>query len=342
MDDLTEAQLSHEIYLNKLSSFYANQFQLIQSPLITAIRLVLSEFDEVTTRADVSEINARIDEEVTPILEAFVEEQEQAINELAEQEAEFQQDIFEAAGIGALLGLVAGISSTSLSKYNNSVALVGTQGNAVNVKKKLGDYPKLTVDQIKNFILAGYNEGQSIEDIRKAITGTAKNKYSDGYIATAKRNAESVIKTNRKLMESIVKTSSFKKAGTDGYILTAVLDGRTSDICLGYNGTIVLWTQQLQPKPPFHYNCRTTMTPYIKGTTEIPQGGFEWLKNQSANFQNDLIGPTRGDLLRNSGLTSEEYRKASRNNLNEPLTLAEMARKNDEIKRRLREKDSGV
>ena len=128
----------------------------------------------------------------------------------------------------------------------------------------------------------------------------------------------------------------------DGYVLSAVLDSRTSDICLGWNGTVILWTENYQPKPPFHFNCRTTMIPYFVGGTEIPAGGFDWLKRQSAQFQNDLIGPTRGDLLRNSGLTADEYRRASRNNLNEPITLEEMARKNKEIADRLKQTKTGV
>jgi hypothetical protein len=66
------------------------------------------------------------------------------------------------------------------------------------------------------------------------------------------------------------------------------------------------------------------------------------LKKQSARFQNDLIGPVRGDLLRNSGLTAEEFRKASRDNQNDPITLDEMASKNKEIATRLQETKQSV
>lgn len=342
MDELTESELSHEIYLNRLASFYANKWEDIEPEIIAAIRLAFSEFDEISTKSQANALNDRIDELITPILEDAVAEQEAATEELARQEIEFQERLFEAAELGALAGGLASLVDRALRNYRNTLVLVGIQGSAEDTAKKFSNYPKATVDQIKNFVLGGYTEGQDITQVRTSITGTNKNKFQDGYIATAKRNFQSYVKTTRKAMESQSKTVAFKAAGTDGYVLSAVLDGRTSDICLGWNGTVVLWSSDYQPKPPFHYNCRTTMIPYFKGQTEIPAGGFDWLKRQSAQFQNDLIGPTRGDLLRNSGLTTDEYRRASRNTLNEPITLEEMARKNKEIRDRLKQTKTGV
>ena len=342
MDELTESELSHEIYLNRLASFYANKWEDIEPEVIAAIRLAFSEFDSIATKAEANALNDRIDELLTPILEEAVAEQEEAIEELARQEIEFQERLFEAAELGALAGGLATLVDRALRNYRNTLVLVGIQGSAEDTAKKFNNYPKATVDQIKNFVLGGYTEGQDITQTRVSITGTNKNKFQDGYIATAKRNFQSYVKTNRKAMESQAKTVAFKAGGTDGYVLSAVLDSRTSDICLGWNGTVILWTENYQPKPPFHFNCRTTMIPYFAGGTEIPAGGFDWLKRQSKQFQDDLIGPTRGDLLRNSGLTADEYRRASRNNLNEPITLEEMARKNKEIADRLKQTKTGV
>ena len=51
---------------------------------------------------------------------------------------------------------------------------------------------------------------------------------------------------------------------------------------------------------------------------------------------------TRGKLLRNSGLTPEEYRKASRDNQNDPITIDEMKKKNKAIADYLQRKEQGV
>lgn len=340
MDDLTEAQLSHEIYLNKLSKYYANQFDEIEPEIIKAIRLAFSEFDSIDTKADVNALNARIDELLEPLIEEAVKQQEQAIEELAEQEVNFQVQLMQSMGINITAQVVAQMIAQSRRKYSNVLIVVNDEGQ--DIKKRLADYTKNTLSQIRSINLGAYTQSQNINDARINLTGTAKNKYNDGYIAKMKRNFQSITITARKHQEIQSKIVVFKKSGSDGYVLTAVLDSRTSDICLGWNGTVILWSADYFPFPPFHYRCRTTIIPYFRGQTDIPKGGFTWLKSQSARFQNDLIGPVRGDLLRNSGLTAEEYRKASRNNLNEPITLDEMARKNEEIQQRLQDKKRGV
>jgi SPP1 gp7 family putative phage head morphogenesis protein len=340
MDELTEAQLSHEIYLNKLSKFYGNKFDEIESEILKAIRLAYSEFDSIDTKADVNALNDRIEELLTPILDEFVAEQEKAIDELAEQEANFQADLMQIMGINLTAQSIAQAVALSRQKYRTTLIVINDEG--VDVKKRLESYTKNTLSQIKDINLGSYTRKESVEETRKTVTGTRKNKYTDGYLAKMKRNIQTLTTTARKHQEIQSKIAIFKKSGSDGYVLTAVLDSRTSDICLGWNGTVVLWSANYFPFPPFHYNCRTTIIPYFKGQTEIPQGGFTWLKKQSARFQNDLIGPVRGDLLRNSGLTADEFRKASRDNQNDPITLDEMASKNKEIATRLQETKQSV
>lgn len=340
MDELTEAQLSHDIYLNKLSKYYANQFDDIQPEIIKAIRLAFSEFDSIDTKADVNALNARIEELIEPLIQEAIEAQEQAIEELAEQEVNFQVELMRIAGINIAAQSVAQMIVQAKRRYTNTLIVINDEGQ--NVKKRLVDYTKNTLSQIRDINLGAYTQSVNINDARINLTGTAKNKYGDGYIAKMNRNFRALVNTARSHQEIQSKIVVYKKSGSDGYVLTAVLDSRTSDICLGWNGTVILWSGDYFPFPPFHYNCRTTIVPYFIGKTEIPKGGFAWLKSQSAKFQNDLIGPVRGDLLRNSGLTAEEYRKASRNNLNEPITLEEMARKNEEIAQRLQDKKRSV
>jgi SPP1 gp7 family putative phage head morphogenesis protein len=341
LDQLTQAEISHQIYLNKLSAYYTNQFDDIELEIIRLMRLAFSEVDDIETLQNTNELNQKIDELLTPVLEQYIEEQEQAIEELAEQEVSFQDNLFNIINAG-VAGAYAGAITASLKRYRIDLIPIDSNGAAVNIKKRVSSFPKDVVEHIKGIIKGGYSQGANIDDIRKSLTGTAKNKYRDGFVNTIKRDQKSVIDTARKHMETTAKLQYFQFAKTDGYMLTAVLDGHTSDICLGWNGTIVLWSQKFKPAPPFHYRCRTTVVPYIKGVTQKTQGGFTWLKKQSADFQDDLIGPVRGDLLRNSGLSADEFRKASRNNLNEPITLDEMAAKNKEIADRLNDSKDGV
>lgn len=58
---------------------------------------------------------------------------------------------------------------------------------------------------------------------------------------------------------------------------------------------------------------------------------YDWLKTQSAAFQNSVIGISRGKLLRNGGITSDEFARLSLDRNFKPLTLDEMKSKRPEV-----------
>ena len=100
------------------------------------------------------------------------------------------------------------------------------------------------------------------------------------------------------------------------------------------------------------HNCRTDTAPELSeefakfddgGTRSAkgPDGGeqassqqqyYDWLKNKPASFQNDALGVERAKIFRNSGLTPAEFKKASVDRLGNPLTIKQMAQRDDRIK----------
>jgi hypothetical protein len=69
-----------------------------------------------------------------------------------------------------------------------------------------------------------------------------------------------------------------------------------------------------------------------EGATRASKGGqvdqrltyYDWLKRQDAAFQNEILGPARGDLFRNGGLSSDQFAALQLDKLFQPRTLAEM------------------
>lgn len=51
---------------------------------------------------------------------------------------------------------------------------------------------------------------------------------------------------------------------------------------------------------------------------------YSWLKTQPAEFQDNVIGPTRGKLLRNGGLTAQRFQELQLGRNFKPLTIEEM------------------
>lgn len=126
----------------------------------------------------------------------------------------------------------------------------------------------------------------------------------------------------------------------DGWTAVATLDGRTSPYCRSIDQKFFPFDA---PKPPFHWNCRTSFIPHIKpefareikGSTRPavgPDGAElvssnttyqEWLSRQPASFQRDVLGPNRYELFTKGELTLDKFVDDN----GKTLTLAQLREK---------------
>tara|TARA_Y100001956_G_scaffold3132_1_gene3087 strand:- start:961 stop:2115 length:1155 start_codon:yes stop_codon:yes gene_type:complete len=225
----------------------------------------------------------------------------------------------------------------------------------VKMVKSLGE--KST--QIANTISAAYFSGQTVQETVSQIVGTRKANYRDGMVDKSRRDAERVVRTatNHVTTQARARLYEDNEDIVYGYRIVATIDTRTSTICKTLDGKVVKLTARVQPLPPFHPNCRTTTVPEIYGqklsdTAATRAVNFKArgdvkagtvgqvsaqntylveLKKQPAGQQDIALGPIRGKIFRNAGLTTEEFKKALADNMGRPLTLAEMARQNKKI-----------
>jgi SPP1 gp7 family putative phage head morphogenesis protein len=229
---------------------------------------------------------------------------------------------------------------------------IGANGGAVALAAMLGNFSKTETDKTLAIIKTGYYQGERISDISASITGTRANNYADGAIGSTKRNAKAVSRTASDHVTNTAKTNVYKRnqKAVQGYILTAVLDSKTSKTCRGLDDKEVYFSDDYQPSPPFHVNCRTVKRPLLRDDLDrikrasrqtIGAGGKEyeptgkqyytWLRQQPKSFQDDILGKTEGAIFRNSGLTPQEFKNATINRNGKPLTIAEMAEKDKRI-----------
>lgn len=193
--------------------------------------------------------------------------------------------------------------------------------------------------RIRDSIRMGYVEGQSTSQIVQRIMGTRAKGYEDGVIEIDRRNARAVVQTALSHAAGFAK-DRFYGANKDlvkSIRWLAVLDSRTSEPCrlrdgLKYEnethkpvGHKIPW---LAGPGRLHWNCRSTSTPVVKSWRElgIPIDEMEpgtrasmdgqvpadmtyadWLKKQPAGRQDDVLGPVRGKLMREGGLTLDRY-----------------------------------
>jgi len=184
------------------------------------------------------------------------------------------------------------------------------------------------------------------------IRGTRAKGYSDGIIEISRRDAQAVVRT------AIAHTSAFAQQQVydsnedliKGYTWSATLDLRTSSPCRARDGKE--WSKDFKPighaypwgagPGMFHWSCRSRRVPVLKSWRELTGVDIAdwtpaerasmdgqvpssldygaWLKDQSAARQDDVLGPTRGRLLREGGLTLDDMYGAR----GKPLTLDEL------------------
>lgn len=200
----------------------------------------------------------------------------------------------------------------------------------------LNDFKKLSADLVATEIRQGFAQNRATRDILSAIRGTKAKKFRDGKLAKIVRNHKTVSNAAIQFVASVSRHEAMKRSKiVNSYRWVSVLDSRTTAICRGLSGRV--FEIGAGPLPPIHWGCRSSTAPVIddrllkRGLSVVGVVAgltyYDWLKDQPEAFQDDVIGPTRGQLLRDGGLTATEFSRLSIDKNFDPLTLEEMRKK---------------
>jgi hypothetical protein len=193
--------------------------------------------------------------------------------------------------------------------------------------------------RIRDTIRIGFVEGQTTSQIVQRIIGTRAKGYEDGVIEIDRRNARAVVQTALSHTAGVTR-DRFYSENSDLVKATAwlsTIDSKTSEICIirDKKQYTVKEHKPIGHKIPWlagpgraHWCCRSTSTPVTRswkelgidlpevdaGTRASMDGQIaadisygEWLKKQPAGRQDDVLGPTRGKLLRSGELTVDRF-----------------------------------
>lgn len=196
---------------------------------------------------------------------------------------------------------------------------------------------------INHIRLARY-EGKTNQQIVQMIRGTRKNGYKDGLMEVTSRQAKTIVRTTVQ-HAAMQGKAEFAKDNSDiikGERILATLDGKTTPRCRYEDQAQILYKVGEGQRPPFHHNCRSTVLIVLKdeyaGKGNIDkraskdglvenEGYYSWLNKQPKEFQDDVLGETRGQLLRSGGLSADKFAALQLDKNFKPLTLAEMRKK---------------
>ena len=236
------------------------------------------------------------------------------LNDFSEHEADFQARLIETS-IGSAAKVT--LERPALSLLKATVEAKPFQGRIL--KDWFEDLSATSGKQINDAVSIGIAQGQTTDQIVRRIAGTRAAQYSDGVLEISRRNAAAVVRTSISAVANHAAEDLYA-ANADiiqGVQMVATLDGRTTPYCRAIDGKVFGINEG--PRPPFHWGCRTRTVPYL-GKTSIagtrasaigPVPGDvtyqDWLTGQGAAVQDEILGPTRGKLFRDGGLSLDRF-----------------------------------
>lgn len=207
----------------------------------------------------------------------------------------------------------------------------------LGVKEALREFDKAKRKEITRIIKDGVIAG--------ATNAVITEQLEDITTKLQPRQASALVRTLTNHVSTVARDITMRENEDiiDGYRWVSTLDGRTTSTCQSLDGK-VFSNESGNPKPPLHWRCRSTIIPVVKkeysiverikseraakgsaGAESVPgQSTYNsWFKQQSSDFQDEVLGTKKGKLFREGGLSVYKFVDDDYN----PLTLDELRKR---------------
>lgn len=335
----------HSAHYERLKSHESAKYDEFLKEIDRNIRLQLSSVNLTDlTRARLEAKVKAISALLNGSLEEYHKVWRASIKDAASYEAGFEIRSLEQVvdGVSFVLPSDAQISSAVFS-----APMAGIQGPAGGslLEPFYRDFSNATKRKVENAIRAGYAQGQTTQQVVQKIRGTSASGFSDGILATTKKDATAMAHTS--LQHAAMQARGEVWKANDDVIKrvrwVSTLDSKTSTLCRSLDGQE--YALDKGPRPPAHVNCRSTTTAVLadeyaflskgrtrsartpKGkvtTVKASQSYYDWLKGQPRKFQESILGRDRTKLFREGGLSAERFAELNLNKNFAPATLDQM------------------
>lgn len=204
---------------------------------------------------------------------------------------------------------------------------------------------RATTARVLQQVRLGMTAEESMQDIVRRVRGRrAGGRLVGGVLQKTRRETTAVVRTAVNSISNAAQWETYRanKGVLNGYIYTATLDTRTSDICIALDGTFHSLEDKGAPRPPQHINCRSSIVPDVDwkslGLKPPPSGQrasmdgpvasstnyTTWLRGQPINVQDQVLGRGRGVLFRSKAFRGNTLGALVRQD-GSSLTVAEFA-----------------
>lgn len=236
--------------------------------------------------------------------------------------------------------LPVGVSVASVNVAQVYAAAMARPFQGSLLRQVWSDLDAAKMKRVRQVIAQGFVEGKTTDQIIREMRGAKAKGYADGFIQKDRRDVAAVVRTALSHTAGSVHDAVYERNSDVIKALkwSATLDLRTSPMCRIRDGK--LYTpdshKPINHKIPWgggpgrlHWCCRSASVPVLKSNKElgidlpdlelsdrtrasmdgqIPADTTfsDWIKRQSASRQDEVLGLTRGKLLRDGGLSLDD------------------------------------
>lgn len=333
----------HAVFVQRFSGGLSNEFLPFLEDLKNEINTLLLQTGTPTSQARLNRLLEDVRRAQEAVYSSYQGDLFDQLEDFAVSESDWERRSLDDAFANIETDLPA--VDQVVAAVRNNPLLFPDSNDVILLEPFVNNWSNSEMNRVTKIIRTGYTLGQTTDQIARRITG--KGGTLD----------KQTLRSNKAMVRtSVVHTSSMAREQTmmenddvvTGYEWISTLDDRTTAQCRSLDGKVFKWSDDFKPKPPYHVACRSVTVPVVDKRYAIDdsnstrgskgaEGGkqvsaketyYSFLKKQPKAFQDEVLGSTRGKLLRNGGLNADEFAKLSVDQKFRPLTLDEMKAKN--------------
>ena len=316
-DYLLDAGIKHQIYVQR---YAGGQVKDLVKYLDDAQAEILRQLKTVKSLAESRTLNRKLNRIVQLQQEGLTKlsaELTAKTMDFAEYEAEFAVRTMNTAAAAAVTLPTSEQLRALVTQRPMQLAISGKAGSTVQnltLDQAARQFAGDKASEIRRVIQTGVVEGSTVQSLTRDIVSVT-NRH--------KRQAETLVRTSVNHISSEAR-SAVNQANDDilkGEEWVAVLDGRTTIGCATLDGKILGFDEP--PFTPRHWGCRSVRVPVLDD--RFQEGGLEgtrasmdgpvsakrtysgWLKDQPAEFQDQMLGKERGKLFRSGKIKLDQF-----------------------------------
>lgn len=336
---LIEATIRHQVMLEQLKTGEVEKIAKYLREIDKLLRDRLTR-DDLTGwgRDRLEKMLSEVDGQILAIYSRYSRQLNADLVDIAEYEAAFESRSLNAlmtdfaVAVPTLPALRAAIKARPLQ--------VSGAGGGKLLDSFIEDWTSTERSRVINAVRLGFTQGLTNFQIIQSLRGTKAANYSDGILAISSRNADAIVRTAVQHVSNVARFETWS-ANSDvvtGYRWVSTLDSKTSTTCRSLDSRE--FKMGHGPMPPAHIRCRSTTVAMLdesfdflkEGATRSSKDGYvdasetyySWLEKQSSKFQDAAIGPTRGKLFREGGLSAQRFSELQLDRRFKPLSLDQL------------------